>query len=145
MEGIQVMTQLTPCGGPLPELEVPMITTLVRCLGSEHRKLDGLNVQLAFSATALAADPEAVASGQRLFEVWDEIRRDLWSHLQIEDGLVFSWGEAHHAISGALLDILKIERQEMRKLVAALPALSSGVDSEPQTAPDRGAFARTLL
>ena len=122
-----------------------MITTLVRCLGSEHRKLDGFNVQLAFSATALAADPEAVASGQRLFEVWDEIRRDLWSHLQIEDGLVFSWAEAHHAISGALLDILKIERQEMRKLVAALPALSSGVGSEPQTARDRGVFARTLL
>jgi hypothetical protein len=35
--------------------------------------------------------------------VWDEIRQDLWSHLQIEDGLV-SWGEAHHAIPGALLD-----------------------------------------
>jgi hypothetical protein len=122
-----------------------MITTLVRCLGSEHRKLDGLNVQLAFSATALAADPEAVASGQRLFEVWDEIRRDLWSHLQIEDGLVFSWAEAHHAISGTLLDTLKIERQEMRKLVAALPALSSGVGYEPQTARDRGVFARTLL
>ena len=38
-----------------------------------------------------------------VLRVWDEIRQDLWSHLQIEDGLV-SWGEAHHAIPGALLD-----------------------------------------
>jgi len=145
MEVVQVTTQLTPCGGALPELEVPMITTLVRCLGSEHRKLDGLNVQLAFSATALAADPEAVASGQRLFEVWDEIRRDLWSHLQIEDGLVFGWGGAHHAISGTLLDALKTEHEEMRKSVAALPTLHSGVNGNPQTERDRAAFARTLL
>jgi hypothetical protein len=40
-------------------------------------------------------------------------------HLQIEDGLV-RWGEAHHAISSALLDTLKNERQEMRKLIATL-------------------------
>jgi hypothetical protein len=58
---------------------------------------------------------------------------------------VFSWAEAHHAISGTLLDTLKIERQEMRKLVAALPASSSGVGSEPQTGRDRRVFARTLL
>ena len=38
-----------------------------------------------------------------VLRVWDEIRQDLWSHLQIEDRLV-SWGEAHHAIPGALLD-----------------------------------------
>jgi hypothetical protein len=122
-----------------------MITTLVRCLGSEHRKLDELNVQLAFAATTLAGDPEAVAASQRVFEVWNEIRRDLWSHLQIEDGLVFSWGEAHHAFSAILLDTLTIERREMRKLLAALPALPSGVGPEPQTAADRGAIARTLL
>jgi hypothetical protein len=40
-------------------------------------------------------------------------------HLQLEDGLV-RWGEAHHAISSALLDTLKNERQEMRKLIATL-------------------------
>src|SRR5258708_17588791 len=112
-----------------------MITTLVRCLGSEHRKLDGLNVQLAFAATTLAADPEAVGSGQRLFEVWDEIRRDLWSHLQIEDGLVFGWGGADHAISGTFLNALNVEHQEMRKSVAALPNLDSGVDRYPRAAP----------
>ena len=75
--------------------------------------------------------------------MWDEIRQDLWSHLQIEDGLV-SWGEAHHAISGALLDTLKNERQEMRKLIATLHELSSGVDGK-LTAGDRSAFAQTLL
>jgi hypothetical protein len=145
MEAFQVTTQLTPCGGPLPELEVPMITTLVKCLGSEQRKLDELNVQLAFAATTLAADPEAVAAGQRLSEVWDEIRRDLWSHLQIEDGLVFGWGGAHQAISGTLLDALKTEHEEMRKSVAALPTLYSGVDGNPETVQDRAVFARTLL
>jgi hypothetical protein len=35
-------------------------------------------------------------------------------NLQIEGGLV-PWSEAHHAISSALLDTLKNERQEMRK------------------------------
>ena len=71
------------------------------------------------------------------------IRQDLWSHLQIEDELVFSW--AHQAISGTLLDTLKSERQEMRKLMAALRALSPGVDREAQTAGDRSTFAQTLL
>lgn len=61
--------------------------------------------------------------------MWDEIRQDLWSHLQIEDGLV-SWGEAQHAIPGALLGHLKNERQEMRKLIATLRELSTGVDRE---------------
>jgi hypothetical protein len=118
---------------------------MVTCLRSEHRKLDDLNLQLAFAATRLADYPEAVTADQRAFELWDEIRRDLWSHLQIEDGLVLSWGEAHHAISGTLLDGLKIEHEEMRKSLAALPELSSVVDRKPQTALDRAAFAQTLL
>jgi hypothetical protein len=146
MEAIQdTTTQLTPCGTPLPELEVPMITTMVACLRSEHRKLDDLNMQLAFAATRLAGYSEALTADQRAFELWDEIRRDLWSHLQIEDGLVLSWGEAHHAISGTLLDALKIEHQEMRKSLAALPGLASGVDRKPKPGPDRAAVARTLL
>lgn len=77
--------------------------------------------------------------------MWDEIRRDLWSHLQIEDELVFSWGEARRAIPRSLIETLKLERQEMHKLVATLPALSSGLDREPQAAADRAEFARMLL
>jgi len=102
-------------------------------------------MQLAFAATRLAGDPEAVTANQRAVEVWDEIRRDLWSHLQTEDELVLSWGEAHHAISGGLLDTLKSERQEIRELVAALSASSSSQDRELQTAEDRSAFAQALL
>jgi hypothetical protein len=117
---------------------------MVRCLGSEHRKLDGLILQFAFAATRLAGDSEAVTAIQQAAEVWDEIRLDLWSHLQTEDELVLSWGGAHHAISATSLDTLKSERQE-RKLVAALPASSSSQDREPQTAEDRSAFAQTLL
>jgi hypothetical protein len=71
--------------------------------------------------------------------VWDEIRQDLWSHLQIEDGLVF-WGEAHHAISGTLIDTLNKERQEMRKL-ATLQERSLGTDRK-LTAADRSGFAK---
>jgi hypothetical protein len=122
-----------------------MITTMATCLGSEHRKLDQLNVQLAFAATRLAGDPEAVAADRRALEVWEEIRRDLLTHLQIEDELVLIWGKPRNAISGALLDAVKIEHQEVRKLVAGLPMLWSGVDRRPQTAGDRVAFARTLL
>jgi iron-sulfur cluster repair protein YtfE (RIC family) len=142
MEAMQDNAGMTPCGGPLPELEIPMINTMVTCLGSEHRKLDDHILQLALAATRLANDPGGLAANQRAGEVWDEIRRDLWSHLQIEDGLVFSWGGAHNAISAELFDTLKSEREQMRELLAALPALSSGADPKPQTA---STFARTLL
>jgi hypothetical protein len=37
----------------------------------------GLSCKLAFAATRLAGDPEAVTANQRAVEVWDEIRRDL--------------------------------------------------------------------
>jgi hypothetical protein len=76
--------------------------------------------------------------------VWDEIREDLWSHLQIEDELV-SWGEAHHAIPSALLDRLKNERREMRNLIATLHELSLGLDRELTAAGDRSAFGKALL
>src|SRR5260370_32519939 len=144
MEAIEVTNKMTSCGGPLPELEVPMINTMVACLGSEHKKLNYSAVQLAFAATRLANDPCA-ATAKRALQIWDDIRRDLWSHLQIEDELIFSWGEAHHAISETLLDTLKNERQQMRKLMADLRELSSGVDSESQTTPHQPSFANPLL
>ncbi|HKN00259.1 MAG TPA: hemerythrin domain-containing protein [Candidatus Binataceae bacterium] len=145
MEAKDFTIRKTPCSSPLPELEVPMINTMVACLGVEHRKLNGLDMQLAFAATRLASDPGTLTAGEQALQVWDEIRQDLWSHLQIEDELVFSWGKAHQRISGRLLDTLENERQEMRKLMAALHALSPGVDREPQTAADRSTFAQTLL
>jgi hypothetical protein len=145
MDAIQVTTRMTPCGSQLPELEVPMINTMVACLGSEHKKLNEQILQMAFAATRLASDPHAFLAKQQAIEIWDEIRLVLWSHLQIEDELVFAWGEAHHAISTPMLNTLGAERQELRNLVAALPALSSDVDSQPQAASDRTIFAPTLL
>src|SRR5713101_4799730 len=76
----QDKTQMTRCDSPLPELEVPMINTMVACLGSEHRKLDDLIMQLACAATRLASDPGAVTANERVLQVWDEIRHDLRSH-----------------------------------------------------------------
>ena len=143
METKDFTIQKAPCSSPLPELEVPMINTMVACLGVEHRRLNGLDLRLAFAASRLAGDPSAIETNQQAMPVWDEIRHDLWSHLQIEDGLV-SWGEAHHAIPDALLGTLKNERQEMRKLIATLHELSSGEERE-QTARGRTAFAQTLL
>jgi hypothetical protein len=140
----QEETQMTPCDSPLPELEVPMINTMVACLGIEHRKLNDLIMQLASAATRLANDPAAARANERALQLRDEMQHALRSHLQIEDGLV-SWGKEHHAISGALLDIVKNERLEMRKSMAALRVLSSGADDEPQTAEDRSGFAQTLL
>jgi hypothetical protein len=144
MDATQVTTGMTPCGSPLPELEVPMINTMVTCLGSEHRKLDEHTLQLAFAATRLASDPDSPAAEHRAIEVWDEIRLDLWSHLQIEDG-VFSWGQTHHAISDTLRETIQTERQEMRKLVAALPALSLDMEREPRTAGNHASFSQTPL
>ena len=135
---------MTPCDSPLPELEVPMINTMVMCLGTEHRKLNDLVMQLACAATRLANDLGADTANERALQVRDEIQHALRSHLQIEDGLV-SWGKEHQAISGAILDIVKNERLEMHKSMAALRELSSGVDHEAQTAEDRSGFAETLL
>jgi hypothetical protein len=135
---------MTPCGSPLPELEIPMINTLITCLGSEHRRLNDHILDLALAANRLASDHAALTAGQAAVEVWDEIRGYLYSHLQIEDALVFSWGDDHQAISNTLLETLKIERQEMRRLVVGLPA-SSGEHREPQTIADRHALADTLL
>ena len=145
MEATQVTTQMTICSGPLPDLEVPMINTMVTCLGSDHRKLNYPIAQLAYTATRLASNPGSDTAAQQVLQVWDEIRHDLWSHLQIEEELVFSWGEAHHAISSTLLDTLKNERQEMRKLITALHGFSPDVDRKPQIAGDLRVFAETLL
>src|ERR1700683_3680298 len=143
MEAKDFTIRKSPCGGPLPELEVPMINTMVACLGVEHRKLNDLNMQLAYDATRLAGEGGAAKANQKGLRIWDEIRHDLWSHLQIEDGLV-SWGEAHHAISDALLETLKSERQEMRNLIATLHELWLGADRE-QPAENRRDFSQTLL
>jgi hypothetical protein len=56
----------------------------------------------------------------------------------------WSLGARPIAISGALLETLKNERQEMRTLIAALHELCSGVYRE-LTAGKRSAFAQTLL
>jgi iron-sulfur cluster repair protein YtfE (RIC family) len=144
MEAKPSATKMTPCNGSLPELEVPMINTMMTCLGIEHRKLNDLDMQLAFAASRPTGNSGAIAANQQALRVWDEIHRDLWSHLQIEDELVFSWGEAHHAIAGALLETLKNERQEMRKLIAKLHELALGVN-RVLTAEDRIAVAQTLL
>jgi hypothetical protein len=74
--------------------------------------------------------------------VWDEIRRDLWPHLQLEDELVLSWGETRHALSRSLLETLRKERQETHELLAALTASS---ETARETVLGRAAFARTLL
>jgi hypothetical protein len=144
MEARDLTIRNTPCSSPLPELEVLMINTMVPCLGVEHRKLNGLNMQLAYGATRLANDSGAIEANQEVLLVWNEIQQDLWSHLQIEDGLV-SWGEAHHAIPGSLLDTLKNERQEMRKLIATLRELSSGGDREQTTGGADGGCAGLQL
>ena len=144
MEAKRPMIEKAPCSSPLPELEVPMINTMVACLGSEHKKLNQLIMQLACVATRLAGDSGSVTASERALQIWNEIRHDLRSHLQIEDELVLSWGESHHAIPRALLDTLKNERQEMHKLMATLRELSAGADRE-QTVADRISFAHTLL
>jgi hypothetical protein len=50
---------------PLPDLEVPIINTMVTCLESEHRRLNRLGVQMAFAATRLASDPDSIAANQQ--------------------------------------------------------------------------------
>jgi hypothetical protein len=132
VEAAQLMTHKTPCSEPLPDLEVPMINAILACLGSEHKKFTGLVTRLALIATRPVNGQDAVTANREAFEIWEEIRRSLWSHLQIEDELVYSWGEGHHAFSASLLASLSDERERMRKVLADLPAPSKGVAEEPQ-------------
>src|SRR2546430_246238 len=98
---IQLTTQMSPCSNPLPELQIPMINSLVRCLQSEHEKLAEHILELALAANSLAGDPGELTARERAVQAWDQIRRELWSHLQIEDELVFSWGDTHRAVAPA--------------------------------------------
>jgi hypothetical protein len=139
----QLMTQRTPCSEPLPDLEVPMINAILTCLGSEHKKFSNLITRLALIATRPVDGQDAATANHDALEIWEEIRRSLWSHLQIEDELVHSWGEGHHAFSGSLRASLSDEREKMRKVLADVPALSSsGVAEESQFLSDHRA---TLL
>jgi iron-sulfur cluster repair protein YtfE (RIC family) len=140
----RLATKTSPCSAALPELQGPMINTMVRCLEAEHRKMDEHILQLALAATRLARDPNEPSAKSRAVEGWDEIRRELWSHLQIEDELVFSWGDAHRAIAPAVLDGLKHDREEMRRLLAALPGLESGDAKNSESTLDWAGFAQTL-
>jgi hypothetical protein len=138
-------TDISPCSGSLPEVEVPLINTMVTCLGSDHQKLNFLTIQLALAAGRLAADADDTDGRQRAFEIWDEIRRNLWTHLQIEDELVFAWAKVHGAIPQALLEILQKEHQEMHRLVKSLPASPSEADSQPSASEKGASFGETLL
>ena len=132
------------CFAALPDLEVPMINSLVSCLSREHLKLDEQILQLALVATRLAANPNDNQTSGHATEVWEGIRRYLWSHLQIEDELVLTWGEAHRAIAVALGETLENERQELRRLLAVLGSYA-GLRGTPGDAPDREGFAKSLL
>jgi len=143
VEAAQLTALMTPCSEPLPDLEVPMINAIVTCLGSEHKKLSGLISRLALIANRPVDGRDAATANRDALEIWEEIRRSLWSHLQIEDELVYSWGESHHAFPSSLLGALRAEREQMRKLLAELPESSSGT-GEPQILADHRAALLTL-
>src|SRR5260370_21265152 len=102
MEATWVTTQMTPCCRPLPDLEEPMINRIVACLEGEHRKLSDLLMEMASAATSLTYHPDAATANHRAFEVWDEIRGYLWSHLHIVRELLLSLGETPQAIPSTL-------------------------------------------
>jgi hypothetical protein len=72
------------------------------------------------AATRLAGDPRDDRAYGRAAEGWEDIRHYLWPHLQIEDDLVLTWGEARRAITTALSETLRNERQELRDLLSKL-------------------------
>ena len=58
-----------------------MINTMVTCLGSEHRKLGERILQLALAANRLASHLYEYTANASAIQAWDEIQRELWSHL----------------------------------------------------------------
>src|SRR5579885_210813 len=100
MQARAVTIDNSPCSRALPDLEIPAINALAACLESEHRKFGRLIMRLAVAA-ARSSDDGTHGPPQPALELWSEIQRDLWPHLQIEDALVFSWGAEHRAIPPA--------------------------------------------
>ena len=121
-----------------------MINSLVSCLAREHLKLDEQILQLALVASRLAANPNDNEVAGHATEVWEGIRHYLWSHLQIEDELVLTWGATHHAVADALGQTLESERQELRRLLAVLGSYA-GLHGTPRDSRDREGFAKSLL
>jgi hypothetical protein len=117
---------------------------MVSCLTNEHRRLDELTPGLALAASRLARDPSQRAARTRSLEAWDEVGHELWSHLQIEDALLYSWATANHALSPGLLETLKVERQQMRLLLATLSDLRLNEDRRGESAEDPDTLAETL-
>ena len=132
------------CFVALPDLEGPMINSLVSCLAREHLKLDEQILRLALVASRLAANPNDNEVAGHATEVWEGIRHYLWSHLQIEDELVLTWGATHHAVADALGQTLESERHELRRLLAVLGSYA-GLHGTPRDSRDREGFAKSLL
>ncbi len=126
---------------PLCDLEVPMINSIVTSMAEQHRRLDDLAARLAFAATRLSSGIDASAAMSQTRELRDEIRRELWSHLQIESELVFAWAQAHHALVPELVETLREEQQQIGELVAEI----SPPDPETASGEQRERFARTML
>jgi|SRR5579884_1200759 len=137
----RAVTHNSPCSKPLPDLEIPVINALAACLESEHRKFGRLIMRLALAA-ARPSDDDTYGPPQLALELWSEIQRDLWPHLQIEDALVFSWGAEHRAIPPALHQAIRKERHEIRKLAAGL-AEAAAVEAGGREKMPR--FAQSLL
>jgi len=144
MEIEQITAQAKPQADSLTHLKASMLNTMVSCLGQEHRRLEDRILKLALAATRLNNARDSLTLRQQAVESWDEIRNDLWSHLQIEDELVFGWGKDHHAISPTLLGTVQIERQELRKLLSALPDSAQAEENKTETTSDRATLAQTL-
>jgi hypothetical protein len=122
-----------------------MINAILTCLGSEHKKLSGLVARLALIATRPVDDQDAATANRDVLAIWEEIRRSLWSHLQIEDELVYSWGKSHRAFSSSQLAALSGEREKMRNLLADLPELSSAVAPQILSNHRAGLLALTAM
>jgi hypothetical protein len=140
MEAKYTAIRKTPCSGPLPDLEIPMINTMVACLGVEHRKWNGLNMQLAYGATRLPtitpteANPGSCGCGTRSGRIYGHTCRSKtgWS----PGAKRITRLRAHYSRSE--------QRQEMRMLIATLHERSLGVDHR-LTAGDRSAFGANAV
>ncbi len=141
MQARAVTIDNSPCSRALPDLEIPAINALAACLESEHRKFGRLIMRLAVAA-ARSSDDGTHGPPQPALELWSEIQRDLWPHLQIEDALVFSWGAEHRAIPPALHEAIRQERHEIRRLAAGLAEAET---PEPRGREKAARLAQSLL
>jgi len=119
-ESLATKMKKTPCDSIFSEesnFEARMINAIVNCLALEHRRFNDALMALGAVSASLAADPLNSEIYERTTQAWARLKSDLWSHLALENGLVFWWSGYQVKSGRDFVGDLSREQREIREVV----------------------------